>query len=89
MIVWFLYFIVLLLRGSGSLFKTGLGDAPVVKAFRAGYRGEDIPCRYKVEVINSMGCQETLYSDDKVNWFSSQGEFRSRSFDGGKTMLLQ
>lgn len=42
--------------------------------------------RQKYEFTNSMGCTETVYSSDGKDFYSSSGELRGISNDGGKTI---
>ena len=66
-----------------SLFNIAVGDDPAVKAFKRGYNGDSAPVK-EYTFINSMGCEQTVYSSNGRDFYDANGAYVGRSEDGGK-----
>ena len=68
-----------------SLFNIAVGDSSAVKAFKRGYNGVSAPMK-EYTFINSMGCEQTVYSSNGREFYNADGSFVGTSNDGGKTI---
>lgn len=66
----------------GTLFMSDSGVRSAVNAYRGTPN-----YRYSCTFTNSMGCQETVYTDDKVRFYRANGEYVGYSEDGGRTII--
>ena len=69
-----------------SLFNIAVGDSSAVKAFKRGYNGDSEPMK-EYTFINSMGCEQTVYSSNGREFYGADGSFVGTSNDGGKTII--
>lgn len=68
-----------------SLFNIAVGDSSAVKSFKKGYSGDDSGVK-EYTFINDAGCEQTVYSSNGREFYSSDGSFVGISDDGGKTI---
>lgn len=66
-----------------SLFNIAVGDSSAVKAFKHGYNGDSEPMK-KYTFINSMGCEQTVYSSNGREFYDANGAYVGKSDDDGK-----
>ena len=68
-----------------SLVGIAFGNDSGVQAFKRGFSGDSAPVE-EYTFTNSMGCSQTVYSSDGVNFYDANGSFVGKSDDGGKTI---
>ncbi|MGN0805524.1 MAG: hypothetical protein ACI4MC_00675 [Candidatus Coproplasma sp.] len=68
-----------------SLLGVAFGDNSFAKGFKSGYSGNS-PKMKEYTFTNSMGCTQTVYSSDGVEFYDVNGSYVGRSDDGGKTI---
>ncbi|MDE6586463.1 MAG: hypothetical protein K2K80_07280 [Clostridia bacterium] len=66
-----------------SLFNIAVGDSSAVKAFKRGYNGDSEPMK-EYTFINSMGCEQTVYSSNGREFYDANGAYVGKSNDNGK-----
>ena len=79
------WLIWLFIKAILSLFNIAVGDSSAVKAFKNGYNGDGASMK-EYTFINSMGCEQTVYSSNGREFYSADGSFVGTSNDGGKTI---
>lgn len=67
-----------------SLINIGIGDSPMVRAFKRGYSGDSQGAK-EYTFTNDMGCTQTVYSYDGKTFYNADGSYAGRS-DDGKTI---
>lgn len=75
---------IFLIRWIGFIFA----QDDTVKSFMKAFRGEP-PEQRPYTFINSMGCEQTVYSTDGKKFYNSDGSYAGSSNDGGKTINFE
>lgn len=72
-------------KAVSRLFGMAFGDTPFVRGFKKGYSGKQSGMK-EYRITNEMGCEQTVYSNDKKTFYNADGSYAGASNDGGKTL---